>query len=124
MMNVKKIIPVIIIASISFNTLVILGQTSIHFDSVRWPFTDLGPAVIQDSGLGRAPALESPFGIIGDLPGLYAFYDGNPLQNANIAYSQGVFDMGAIILAILFCIIPISFVLILGRRSYGVSKTR
>ena len=90
----------------------------------RWLFPELGPAVIQDSGLGRSPALESPFGIIGDIPGCYSLYDGNPLQHVDVGSPKQSSDMEIVILAIVFAIIPLTGVLILGRRSYGATKTQ
>ena len=122
-MNGKKVILAIIIASISFNIIFITSQISAGSE-IRWLFPELGPAVIQDSGLGRSPALESPFGIIGDIPGCYSLYDGNPLQHVDVGSPKQSSDMEIVILAIVFAIIPLTGVLILGRRSYGATKTQ
>jgi hypothetical protein len=103
----------------------------------NWPFFDLGPAVIQDSFYMRAPGLESPFGMIGDVPGGYSLYTGNPLQTGpsdNLTGFLGVqdewlinhphSDVSIIVLAILFAVIPFIVIIILGRRSYGSTKTQ
>jgi hypothetical protein len=84
----------------------------------------LGPAVIQDSNLGRAPALESPFGLIGDLPGLYSIYHGNPLQGSEEISVVPTQNSEMLLFALLFGIVPVILVLFLGRRSYGSSKTQ
>jgi hypothetical protein len=103
---------------------------------IPWIFPELGPAVMQDAYHDRAPALESPFGQIGDIPGGYSLYGGNPLQSG--AYDDFVdwfensgilsrasltLDMTALVLAVSILIIPIAILLVLGRRSYGSSKT-
>lgn len=123
-MNGKRIILVIIIASLSFNGIFIVGQNLTESNDIRWLFPEIGPAVIQDSNLGRAPSIESPFGIIGDLPGLYPIYDGNPLQYVSAIEPHQFPNTEIVILAVMFSIIPFSIVVILGRRSYGASKTQ
>ena len=123
-MNGKKVMLVAIIVSLTFNILFIVSQITTDSESVSWLFPELGPAVVQDSGFGRAPAIESPFNIIGDLPGSYSLYDGNPLQYIDVAPQQHSSGVEVLLLAIAFCVIPLSFVLILGRRSYGASKTQ
>lgn len=123
-MNGKKIVLAFIIISTSFNFLFIVSQDSTHSEDVQWLFPELGPAVIQDSGFGRSPALESPFNIIGDLPGSYPLYDGNPLQHDGVAIRQHPVEGEVLFIAIAFCVIPLSFVLVIGRRSYGASKTQ
>ena len=88
---------------------------------------------MQDSYYFRAPGLESPYGIIGDIPGGYPLYYGNPLQSylpenltdsSNPMDLQSSFDMNAVLLAISFAVIPVALILILGRRSYGSTKTK
>jgi hypothetical protein len=104
---------------------------------VSWPFFDLGPAVIQDSFYMRAPGLESPYGIIGDIPGGYSLYTGNPLQTGpaenltgfldfqeNWMVSYANYSISTIVVAILFAAIPLFAIVILGRRSYGSTKTQ
>jgi hypothetical protein len=102
-----------------------------------WLFPELGPAVMQDSYFGRSPGLESPFGIIGDLPGGYSLYSGNPLQTipdwdfsewfvGQVGFALGAsgVDLEPIIMAVLFGLVPLALVLLLGRKSYGSTKTQ
>jgi len=130
----KWIIPIVIALSLIFNigfalSAQITNQTS-------WLFSDLGPAVMQDSYYIRSPGLESPYGMIGDIPGGYPVYLGNPLQSdsqGNFTFSSDQVDWnytaptsdeGTLLLAIVFAIVPITLILILGRRSYGSTKTQ
>lgn len=133
-MKKKWIIPIVIVLSLIFNIGIALSAQSINHTS--WLFTDLGPAVMQDSFYVRSPGLESPYGIVGDIPGGYPIYVGNPLQSnspdnltssSNIVdwdYSGSTPEMGTVLLAIVFAIVPITLILILGRRSYGSTKTQ
>ncbi|MHA1135158.1 MAG: hypothetical protein ACTSSE_01585 [Candidatus Thorarchaeota archaeon] len=133
-MKKKWIIPIVIALSLIFNigfalSAQITNQTS-------WLFSDLGPAVMQDSYYIRSPGLESPYGMIGDIPGGYPVYLGNPLQSdsqGNFTFSSDQVDWnytaptsdeGTLLLAIVFAIVPITLILILGRRSYGSTKTQ
>ncbi len=139
MMKKKRsslIIILIIVISTTFNLLFLVFQSNTNENSLTWLFNDLGPAIIQDSFSIRAPGLESPFGLIGDIPGGYSLYHGNPLQT-NIPNSlvdwlvsqneliipNPQFDSNPLFLALGFAIIPLLFVLLMGRRSYGASKT-
>ena len=88
---------------------------------------------MQDSYYIRSPGLESPFGMIGDIPGGYPLYSGNPLQSdlpenltdsADWQFSAPALNMNAILLAISFAVVPVALILILGRRSYGSTKTQ
>ena len=125
----KWIIPVAIVFSLIFNIGFALTFQSTN-QSSSWPFTDIGPAVMQDSYYIRSPGLESPFGMIGDIPGGYPLYSGNPLQSGspeNLTdwqFSTPPLDMNAVLLAISFAIVPVVLILILGRRSYGSTKTQ
>jgi len=131
----KWIIPIIIVISLAFN----FGFAFVYQNtdqSSYWLFTDLGPAVMQDSYYIRAPGLESPYGIIGDIPGGYPLYLGNPLQSdlydnytipiepTDWQYGALITDMNAVILAIIFTVVPVALIVILGRRSYGSTKTQ
>lgn len=104
--------------------------------TVGWIFPEHGPAVIQDSYHNRAPGLESPFGMIGDIPGGYSLYSGNPLQSGvheNLTNwvngpNQWTLlppepDLGPLFVAVALILIPIILVGFLGRKSYGASKT-
>ncbi|MHA1862671.1 MAG: hypothetical protein ACTSWA_02800, partial [Candidatus Thorarchaeota archaeon] len=74
--------------------------------------------------------------MIGDIPGGYPLYSGNPLQAdapenptnssdlIDWQFSTSSFDMNAVLLAISFAVIPVAMILILGRRSYGSTKTK
>ena len=128
-MRKKWIIPIVIVLSLIFNIgFALTFQNANHSSS--WPFTDIGPAVMQDSYYIRSPGLESPFGMIGDIPGGYPLYSGNPLQSGspeNLTdwqFSTPPLDMNAVFLAISFAIVPVVLILILGRRSYGSTKTQ
>jgi hypothetical protein len=101
-----------------------------------WIFPELGPAVIQDSYHNRAPALESPFGLIGDIPGGYSLYFGNPLQTGvheNLtnwvngpnqwAISTPPPDLTPLFFGLAIALVPIIVIMFLGRKSYGASKT-
>ena len=91
---------------------------------------------MQDSYYIRAPGLESPYGMIGDIPGGYPLYSGNPLQSGspeNLTdsidsvdwqFTAPALDMNTVLLAISFAIVPVALILILGRRSYGSTKTQ
>jgi len=135
-MRKRNMIPIVILLSVVFNFgfafFIIQGNVGIN-----WPFFDLGPAVIQDSFYARAPGLESPYGMIGDVPGGYSLYTGNPLQTGsseNLTMFLGVqedwiviysnYDASTIVAALLFAVVPLLAIVILGRRSYGSTKTR
>ena len=104
--------------------------------TTSWLFVDLGPAVMQDSYYIRSPGLESPYGVIGDIPGGYPLYSGNPLQSGfsenstdsseiTVWYlSSPVLNMDTVLLAIGFAVVPVALILVLGRRSYGSTKTQ
>ena len=134
-MKKKWLIPIAIVLSLIFNIGFALTFQNTN-QSSSWLFSDLGPAVMQDSYYIRAPGLESPYGMIGDIPGGYPLYSGNPLQSylpENLTdssnpmdwqFSSSSFDMNAVLLAISFAVIPVAMILILGRRSYGSTKTK
>ena len=135
-MRRRNLIPIVIILSVVFNIGFALYSNQ-GVDTVDWPFFELGPAVMQDSFYIRAPGLESPYGIIGDIPGGYSLYTGNPLQTGtsdNITGILGIQDdwminypnygVSTIVLAILFAVVPFLVIIILGRRSYGSTKTQ
>jgi hypothetical protein len=124
----------VIILSVVFNFGFAIFVTQ---SSVDWPFVDLGPAVIQDSFYMRAPGLETPFGIIGDVPGGYSLYTGNPLQTGtaeNMTELLGISEdlligspelrADVLVLAVIFAVVPFLIIFILGRRSYGSTKTQ
>jgi hypothetical protein len=103
----------------------------------NWPFVELGPAVIQDSFYMRAPGLESPYGMIGDVPGGYSLYTGNPLQTGPLDNVSGFLDsdvswiihypnygINTIVIALMFTVIPLAVIVIIGRKSYGSTKTQ
>jgi hypothetical protein len=126
----KWLIPIVIVLSLIFN--IGFALTIQNTDqSSSWLFRDLGPAVMQDSYYIRSPGLESPYGMIGDIPGGYPLYSGNPLQAdtpENVTNSSDLIDwqfstppldMNAVLLAISFALVPVALILVLGRRSYG-----
>ncbi len=131
----RMLIPIIITISLLFNIGFALAIQN-DGQSSPWVFFDLGPAVMQDSYYIRAPGLESPYGMIGDIPGGYPIYSGNPLQseqpenftefNENLFwnYAPSSQNMSVILLAIVFAVVPVALILILGRRSYGSTKTQ
>lgn len=133
-MKKKWIIPIVIIFSFAFN----LGYalTYQNNDQSSWLFIELGPAVMQDSYYFRSPGLESLYGIIGDIPGGYPLYSGNPLQSDTLGnyttpsilsdwhHGAAILDMSAVLLAIVFAVVPVALILILGRKSYGSTKTQ
>ena len=131
----KWIIPITIAISLIFNIGFAIAFQNTD-QSSSWLFSDLGPAVMQDSYYIRAPGLESPYGMIGDIPGGYPLYSGNPLQSdspENLTDSSDLIDwqlsapaldMNAVLLAISFAVVPVALILILGRRSYGSTKTQ
>jgi hypothetical protein len=125
----KWIIPVIIVLSLVFNFGFAFAIQNTDHTSF-WLFEDIGPAVMQDSYYIRAPGLESPYGIIGDVPGGYPLYSGNPLQpysphnKTDWQLRAPAFELDTVILVISFAIVPLGIILILGRRSYGSTKTQ
>ncbi len=123
-MQKKHLILLVMLISLAFNTIFVISLSFNSRTETSWIFPELGPAVVQDSNYGRAPGLESPFGLIADIPGLYSIYHGNPLQNTGGGYSNQNPEAEIILLAFLFGVVPITLVLILGRRSYGSSKTQ
>ena len=135
-MRRRNLIPIVILLSIAFNIGFALYTTQ-GDEGTNWPFFDLGPAVIQDSFYMRAPGLESPYGMIGDVPGGYSLYTGNPLQTGTSENLTGFlgtqnewlfnyrnYDGTTIIVALLFAVTPLIVIIILGRRSYGSTKTQ
>ncbi|TFH05712.1 MAG: hypothetical protein E4H14_12200 [Candidatus Thorarchaeota archaeon] len=134
-MKKKWIIPIVIIFSLVFNIGYALSSQDSN-QTTSWLFVDLGPAVMQDSFYFRSPGLETPYGIIGDIPGGYPLYSGNPLQSdsaVNLTDSSDLIDwqlaepapdINAVLLAISFALVPVVLILILGRRSYGSTKTQ
>ena len=135
-MRRRNLIPIVILLSVTFN--IGFAICSMQDDEgFNWPFFDLGPAVIQDSFYMRAPGLESPFGMIGDVPGGYSLYSGNPLQTGSSENWTGFlsspddwnvnipnYTASTIVVAFLFTVVPIFVIIILGRRSYGSTKTQ
>jgi len=134
-MRKSTLLAVIIFLSIAFNIgYAIIAQSQVQ--TARWPFFEIGPSIVQDSYYIRAPGVESPFGIIGDIPGGYSLYTGSPLQGGthdnltdssvpqSWTYGQPRIDSSVILLGILFAAIPLSLMLFLGRRSYGSTKTQ
>ena len=122
-MNAKKALLLVLVLSVLFNGVFMVQQGDTSSGN-PWIFPELGPAVVQDSYFGRAPGLESPRGLNGDLPGAYPIYHGNPLQTGNWT-SQGMkLQVGTFLIAVAFGAIPLLLVFMLGRRSYGASKTR
>ncbi|MHA1484271.1 MAG: hypothetical protein ACTSPR_03010 [Candidatus Thorarchaeota archaeon] len=135
-MHKRQLIPIVIIGLLLF----IMWSTQSQTDAghmTGWPFSDLGPAILQDSYLGRAPALESPFGMIGDIPGGYSLYTGSPVQ----AGSQDSLDewigspgpwimsnpspkLEFLVIAAAFALVPLCLLAIIGRKSYGSTKTQ
>lgn len=135
-MNRRSIVLIVFLGSILFNGIFFVTTQIQEETDAGWLFPELGPAVIQDSFHNRAPALESPFGMIGDIPGGYSLYSGNPLQTGvnenltdwvngpnqwNISTPQS--DLGPLFLCIALAIIPIILIVFLGRKSYGATKT-
>ena len=136
-MTRRQLLVILILASTSFNMLFLVVTGLDGTTHSGWPFSDLGPAVIQDSYHDRAPALESPFGMIGDVPGSYSPYSGNPLQDevfedvsdwisggVPVSMGKDSIEYGYLILAALIAIVPLLVVIIAGRRSFGSAKTQ
>ena len=135
-LNKRILILVVFLVSFLFNVLFI-SFTQMQGDSDSgWIFPELGPAVIQDSYHNRAPGLESPFGMIGDIPGGYSLYSGNPLQTGvyenltnwvngpnQIMIQAPQPELAPLFFSIALTIIPIFLIIVLGRKSYGASKT-
>ncbi len=134
-MRRRQLIPIIMLLSIVFNIGFAFYINSTG-SQTQWIFPELGPAVIQDAYHNRAPALESPFGQIGDIPGGYSLYRGSPLQRGvyddladwfespgfSIRVSPPI-DITAFVLAVSLLVIPSMILIVVGRRSYGSSKT-
>ena len=135
-MRRRNLIPIVILLSVVFNIGFALFVTQGN-EGIGWPFYELGPAVIQDSFYIRVPGLESPYGMIGDVPGGYSLYSGNPLQTGqseNVTGFLGIqddwtfnypnYDVSSLAAALLFAVVPLVVIIILGRRSYGSTKTQ
>lgn len=121
-MNAKKTLLLVLVLSVLFNG--VFGILQVNTQRASWMFPELGPAIVQDSSYARAPGLELPGSLFGDLPGAYPIYNGNPLQTSNWTSARTPeIPALAIIIAAAFAIAPLIIVLVLGRRSYGSSKT-
>jgi hypothetical protein len=125
----------LVFSSFALFVLLLLGLSNSP-DTQQWLFPELGPAVLQDSYFYRGPALESPFGIIGDVPGGYSIYSGNPLgadtpsgltdwMYGSDALHLGTYypSLSTALLASVPFVFLVAVLLLLGRRSYGASKT-
>ena len=123
-MSGKRVLLVLLITTLFFNGIFIVLQVAHEASDPQWLFPDLGPAVIQDSAFGRSPVLESPNGIFGDQPGGYPLYNGNPLQSGNFTLTMQNIDESVIVVIFILGVIPSLMVLIIGKRSYGSSKTQ
>jgi len=136
-MTRRQILAILLFTSTAFNVLFVIVIGVGDDIQTGWPFVDLGPAVIQDSYHERAPALESPFGVIGDVPGGYILYSGNPLQSgtshdlsdwlageAPFSIEGGLIQFDYLILAALFAVVPLMVIIVVGRRSFGSAKTQ
>ncbi len=134
MMKRRRLAPVILLLSLIFNAGVVIHFGIRTVSLAGWFLPSLGPAVIQDSYLGRAPALETLFGAIGDVPGGYPMYTGNPLQMDDLDRvgswmgtplrplpPQSQIDIPTMLLALCMLAIPVLTIIFLGRRSYGYS---
>ena len=134
-MRRTSVVLLLVFSSLASAMLLLLGAF-INPDVSHWLFPEMGPAVLQDSYLFRAPALESPFGIIGDVPGGYSVYSGSPLvadspsEFADWIYGSETLKLAAYcpdLSVVLFASVPfillVAVLLLLGRRSYGASKT-
>lgn len=136
-MTRRQLLVLLLFASIVFNVLFVIVIGVGNDMHTGWAFADLGPAVIQDSYHDRAPALESPFGVIGDMPGGYSLYSGNPLQSGTshdlsdwiegdspFSVEGSAIGFGYLMLAALFGFVPLVVIIVAGRRSFGSAKTQ
>ncbi len=134
-MNRQRIMIIVLVGTVVFNILFSLWAV-FNVDTTSWFLIDLGPAIIQDSYFYGAPSLESPFGMIGDVPGGYSLYNGGVFDgfkevnlsewmigNELITFGTPPIDYMPIILAIAFTMLPLTIILVIGRRSYGSAKT-
>lgn len=133
----KRLLLSILMGSLFLNVCSIV-IIQMHAESpASWPFPEIGPGIIQDSYHDQAPVLESPFGMIGDVPGGYSLYAGSPIQSfsdQNLSTMIGPYvswalpaitlDIEIVLLAALVIIVPLAIVSVIGRRSYGTAKTR
>jgi hypothetical protein len=132
-----RLILLALVVALIFNVVFIVFHNTEEPNSSSWPFLDLGPGLMQDSYNNRAPALESPFGMIGDIPGGYSLYAGCPLQPNppdtllpwipsvdSWALQSPSGDSRMAFVALLVSIIPLGAVLLLGRKSFGSAKTQ
>lgn len=134
LVNRKTVVFIATLGLMSFNMVMIFIslQTS---HSPGWWAPELGPSIMQDSYFDRSPGIGTPFGVIGDVPGGYSMYHGNPynsyfeVHDEEFAISMSV-NFGNIqagisafvLIALLFVAIPWLLFWILGGRSYGASK--
>jgi len=105
---------------------------------LAWPFPDLGPSIVQDSFSFRSPILETIHGVLGDIPGGYSLYRGNPVVSpimhenpisADVPFQ--IYPVGpqlsnvqVITLFIVSSLIPPAIIILIGRSSYGRKKAR
>ncbi len=79
----KRCLLLIMVISSAFNLIFVVGAIITPRTAGIWLFPELGVAVVQDAYTIRVPALESPFGMIGDIPGGYTPYLGSPYLDVN-----------------------------------------
>jgi hypothetical protein len=133
----KSLIVLLLAVSLGFNVGFFVLASVSETSTPIWPFAELGPALVQDSYRGRAPTLESPFGMIGDVPGGYSLYAGNALQTKpshnltewisgleNIEFLTTLPAAEVLVSAVLISLCPLLIVIALGRKSFGSKKTR
>ena len=136
-MRRKSLLVLLLAVSLSFNIGFFVLASVLNVQAPSWPFAELGPALVQDSYSGRAPSLEAPFGMIGDVPGGYSLYMGNPLQESPssnlsewidgieyVVFYANPLQADVLIAVILVSLCPIVTVIAIGRKSFGSKKTR
>ncbi|MFO7835171.1 MAG: hypothetical protein R6V83_00830 [Candidatus Thorarchaeota archaeon] len=134
----KKAVVAFIIVLVSFSIAFALFHSLQAIRGAPWPFPELGPSIVQDSYSFRAPMLETIHGILGDIPGGYSLYRGNPIVSpvihenpvsldiplSPIPVGRQLANLRIIMLFIAFSLIPPAIIILIGRSSYGRKKAR
>ncbi|MFX1367667.1 MAG: hypothetical protein ACFFAY_03610 [Promethearchaeota archaeon] len=136
-MRRKSLVVLLLTLSLGFNIGFFVLTSLFETLAPVWPFAELGPALVQDSYFGRAPALEAPFGMIGDVPGGYSLYAGNPLQAdlssnltgwilgiEHVSLRPSLLAADILVAAVLTSFCPAFIIVIMGRKSFGSKKTQ
>lgn len=137
-MKQKKAVVASVVVLVSFGIASTFLFSRTNLGIGIWPFPELGPSIVQDSYSFRSPILETVHGVLGDIPGGYSLYRGNPIVSPIMhenpisvdipfqTYPVGpqLSNLEVITLLIVSSLIPPAIIILIGRSSYGRKKAR